>query len=97
MSSLSLSLSLLFFFCSTKRILGISTKSRVDHLIAQTRELECTKEVLPSVINDLGMITTNNNNSNALCIIQNFVFILADEGSLAKCPGIICFWQIHNK
>ena len=44
----------------------------MDHLVAQTRELECTKEVLPSVINDLGMITTNNNNSNALCIIQIF-------------------------
>ena len=53
-----LSLSL---FCSTKRILGYSTKSRVDHLTAQTRELECTKEVLPSVINYLGMITTNYN------------------------------------
>ena len=34
----------------------ISTKSRVDHLIAQMRELECTREVLPSVIDDLGMI-----------------------------------------
>ena len=87
MSFLSLS------FCSTKRILGISTKSRVDHLIAQTRELECTKEVLPSVINDLGMITTNYN----LVYNSNFVFIMADEGSLAKCPGIICLWKVHNK
>ena len=32
---------------STKRILGISTLSREDHSIAQTRELERTKVVLP--------------------------------------------------
>ena len=44
------------YFFSTKRILGISTMSRVDHLTAQTREIECTREVLPSVIDDLGMI-----------------------------------------
>ena len=42
---------------STKHILDICTKSRGDHLIAQTRKLECTRDVLPSVIDELGMIT----------------------------------------
>ena len=37
----------------TKRTLGICTKSRGDHLIAQTRELECTRDVLPRVIDEL--------------------------------------------
>ena len=44
------------YFFSTKCNLGISKKSRVDNFIAQTRELECTREVLPSVIDDIGMI-----------------------------------------
>ena len=39
---------------SMKRILGISTLSREDHSVAQTRELECTKVVLPRVIDELG-------------------------------------------
>ena len=30
---------------STKRIIGICTKSRSEHITAQTRELECTKTV----------------------------------------------------
>ena len=42
------------YIFSTKRILGISTLSREDHSIAQTRELECTKVVLPRVIDELG-------------------------------------------
>ena len=33
----------------THKILGISTISRADHGIAQTRELACTKVVLPQV------------------------------------------------
>ena len=36
--------------CSTSRIVGICTVSREKHTIAQTRELECTKIVLPQVI-----------------------------------------------
>ena len=44
------------YFFSNKRILGISTKSGVDHVIAQTREREFTREILPSVIDDLCMI-----------------------------------------
>lgn len=35
---------------STHKIIGISTISRVDHATAQTRELACTKVVLPQVI-----------------------------------------------
>ena len=35
---------------STKRILACSTVSRKEHLIAQTRELQCTKQVLPQVL-----------------------------------------------
>ncbi|XP_064383612.1 uncharacterized protein LOC135332186 isoform X1 [Halichondria panicea] len=35
---------------STHKILGISTISRTEHSVAQTRELQCTKVVLPQVI-----------------------------------------------
>ena len=35
---------------STHKIIGISTISRADHATAQTRELACTKVVLPQVI-----------------------------------------------
>ena len=41
---------LLFYVCSTHKILGISTVARSDHAIAQTRELQCTKVVIPQVI-----------------------------------------------
>ena len=33
-----------------REILGICTLSRSDHATAQSRELECTKVVLPQVI-----------------------------------------------
>ena len=36
--------------CSTHKVVGISTLSRADHGIPQTREVACTKEVLPQVI-----------------------------------------------
>ena len=35
---------------STHKIVAISTVARPDHVIAQTRELACTKKVLPNVI-----------------------------------------------
>ena len=35
---------------STHKIIGISTISRTEHNTAQTRELACTKEVLPQVL-----------------------------------------------
>ena len=35
---------------STMKIIGISTNSRGEHQVAQTRELECTKLVVPQVI-----------------------------------------------
>ena len=38
------------FFYSTKKILGLSTISRSGHVVAQTRELACTKVVVPEVI-----------------------------------------------
>ena len=39
------------FTChSSKKIVGISTISRSEHVTAQTRELACTKEVIPQVI-----------------------------------------------
>ena len=31
-------------------MIGVVTKSRKEHSIAQTRELACTKELLPQVI-----------------------------------------------
>ena len=37
-------------YCSTLKIVGIATISRDEHSVAQTRELECTKVVLPQVI-----------------------------------------------
>ena len=43
-------ISLLFYVYSTHKILGISTVARPDHVIAQTRELECTKVVILQVI-----------------------------------------------
>ena len=38
------------FFLSTKKIVAVSTISRKDHGIAQTREVACTKVVLPQAI-----------------------------------------------
>ena len=38
-----------YFTCSTMKIVGLSTLSRTEHSIPQTRELECTKIVLPQV------------------------------------------------
>jgi hypothetical protein len=35
---------------STHKIVGIATVSRTEHRVAQTRELECTRRVLPQVI-----------------------------------------------
>ena len=35
---------------STVKVVGVCTVSREEHTIAQTRELECTKIVLPEVI-----------------------------------------------
>ena len=34
----------------THKIVGIATVSRQEHRVAQTRELECTKRVLPQVL-----------------------------------------------
>ena len=33
-----------------RRLIGVVAKSRKEHLIAQTHELACTKELLPQVI-----------------------------------------------
>ena len=40
----------IFMWHSTHKIVGISTISRAAHATAQTRELACTKDVLPQVI-----------------------------------------------
>ena len=37
-------------FYRTQKIVGISTISWTEHLVPQTREVACTKEVLPQVI-----------------------------------------------
>ncbi len=37
-------------FISTKRIVGCSNVSRTEHNCAQTREVACTKKVLPQVL-----------------------------------------------
>ena len=36
---------------STHKIIGCATLTRQDHTIAQTRELACTRAVIPEVIN----------------------------------------------
>lgn len=36
--------------CSTHKIVGISTIAQIEHPVAQTQELACTKCVLPQVI-----------------------------------------------
>ena len=43
------------YYDSTKRILGCATVSRKEHAIAQTRELEATKAVLPQVLEQGGI------------------------------------------
>ena len=40
----------IFLQGSTRRIVGIATLSRPEHRVAQTREVACTKIVLPQVI-----------------------------------------------
>ena len=42
--------SLVCSLCSIQKIPGISTVSRTDHSIAQTRVLVCTKIVVPQVV-----------------------------------------------
>ena len=36
--------------CSTNKVIGVITKSRKEHTIAQAREFSCTKDLLPQVI-----------------------------------------------
>ncbi len=55
-------------FSSTKRILGCSTVSRKEHICAQTREVACTKIVLPEVIE-------NNIVSTVWCFVHFCVFL----------------------
>ena len=43
-------LCLYFLQSSTRRIVGITTLSRPEHRVAQTREVACTKVVLPQVL-----------------------------------------------
>ena len=49
--------------CSTRRIVGIATLSRPESRVAQTREVACTKIVLPQVI------------ARGLCYYCNFLRI----------------------
>ena len=44
---------------STKRILACATVTRKEHAIAQTRELEATKAVLPQVLEQGGIHNTS--------------------------------------
>ena len=47
----------MIFMYSHHKIVGISTLSRKEHTTAQTRELECTKIVIPQVM-DRGKTAT---------------------------------------
>ena len=39
-----------FAFVSNKKVVGIATKSRKEHPVAQTRELACMQVVMPQVL-----------------------------------------------
>ena len=58
---------LLIQYPSTKRILACSTVSRKEHTTAQTRELQCTKEVLPQLLEQ-----GNNTSLSSLCKYSDF-------------------------
>ena len=45
-----LGLSYLVYVPHNMKVIGVVTKSRKKHLIAQTHELACTKELFPQVI-----------------------------------------------
>ena len=47
----------MYILYSTKRILGIATLSRADYSVTQTREVECTKVILPRIIDELSKFT----------------------------------------
>lgn len=56
---------------STKRILGCATVSRKDHAIAQTRELEATKVVIPQVLEqDLNIMEVAHDNA---ATVKNYI------------------------
>ena len=40
----------MYNYHSTKKVVGITTISRQEHASAQTREVQCTRQVLPQVI-----------------------------------------------
>lgn len=50
MHALGWSITLTNILYSTHKVVGVSTLSRLDHSSAQTREVECTRQVLPQVI-----------------------------------------------
>ena len=59
----------LFMCHSTHKIVGISTISRAAHATAQTRELACTKVVLPQVIDKVSSCACVKFCVNRVCVI----------------------------
>ena len=44
---------------SNKKVIGVNTKSLREHAVSQTRELACTQEVLPQVMQIQYLIINN--------------------------------------
>ena len=59
---------------STCKIVGVSTISRTHHTIAKTKELACTKEVLPNVIGK-GIVTLTYIVSIILVTVYTFLSV----------------------
>ena len=71
--------------CSTKRILACVTVSRREHTIAQTRELEATKAVLPQALEQGGILLVNLTcNNNTIIAGLKIVEVAHDNATSVK-------------
>ena len=75
-----------FMICwhSTHRIIGCVTLSRKEHAVAQTRELEATKTVVPQVIEKGTTSTYNSKQLNYYSLGLNVVEVAHDNCSSVK-------------
>ena len=82
---------------STNQILACSTVSRKEHQTAQTRELQCTKEVLPQLL-EQGI---SRGSPNGQILIFKFVFIRSQHcRSGTRPPGAgneVRHWRSETK
>ena len=70
---------------NTKRILSCVTVSRREHTIAQTRELEATKAVLPQALEQGGILLVNLTcNNNTIVAGLKIVEVAHDNATSVK-------------